>query len=69
MVLAAARTIGEWATVAVLLTVGIWLVLKREAWARDVYALRPLGRAGEAITATLGVLTIITAIWLAVVAN
>jgi len=68
MVLATARTIGEWVTVTVLLTVGLWLVLKREAWARDVYALRPLGRGGEAISAR-SVLTIITAIWLTVVAN
>jgi len=64
--LAAASTIGEWAVVAVLVTAGVWLVLKREAWARDVYALRPLGRGGVVITATIGVMAVIAAIWWAI---
>ena len=66
MTLGAANSIGEWGVVATLLIVGIWLVVKRERWARDVYALEPFGSGGVIIVTAIGVLTVIAAVWLAI---
>jgi ABC-type Fe3+ transport system permease subunit len=58
---------GRWLVTAVLLGIGLWLVVGRRRWAREVYTppLSYLGRAGPAIVAGLGLLLIVAAVWAA----
>jgi hypothetical protein len=58
---------GRWLVSVVLLGIGLWLVIGRRRWAREVYTppLSYLGRAGPVIVAALGVLLIVAAIWAA----
>ncbi len=44
--------------------VAVWLILRRDSWARDLYQL-PDNAFGRAVVVVLGALLIVAAVWLA----
>jgi hypothetical protein len=64
MTLATATALG-WIGFAAAVALGLWLILGRAKWARDVYQppLNPFGRFAPLVPAALGVLVIAAAVW------
>ena len=51
---------------AVSAALGLWLLLGRRKWAADVYALETLGRVGQPIVVSAGILFLVAAAWLGI---
>lgn len=53
---------GAIVAAAVAGALGVYLIVRRDSWARDTYAL-PDGAAGRTIITVLGALLIVVAVW------
>jgi multisubunit Na+/H+ antiporter MnhC subunit len=46
--------------------IGVWLIVRRNSWGREVMGIQVLGRAAPAIVVVVGSLFVLAALWLLV---